>query len=133
MIAIQFTHLPSQLVASLRRRARRFVRRRALHRALLAVYGRFARAHTRWTTSFFDDHFLIVHAVPLLLDAWDSGWHLMPAQVAAAWQVQFSPTSTFADELRAEAIQIGATFLEMLQAELNADPKLALFHKAYSR
>jgi hypothetical protein len=117
MIAIRIIHLPAQLVVWLRRRARRLVRRRALHRALQAAYKPFARAHARWVASFFDDHFLTVHAVPLLMDTWDSSWHLLPAQLAEAWCAQFPPTSTFTDELRTEAIQVAANFLELLEKE----------------
>lgn len=133
MVVIRINHLPWLLVASLRRRARRLVHRRALHRALQAAYEPFARARARWVASFFDDHFLIVHAVPLLMDAWESSQRLTPAQLAAAWRAQLSPTNTFADELRTEAIQAAATFLELLQAELDADRELKLFHEAWSR
>jgi hypothetical protein len=133
MVAIRIAHVPSQLVASLRQRTRRLVHRRALGRALRGAYGRFAGAHARWIASFFDDHFLIVHAMPLLIGAWESNRRLTPAQLAEAWRAQFSQTNMSADELCTQAIQIAATFLELLQAELDADRELALFHGALSR
>jgi hypothetical protein len=133
MVAIRLIHLPLQLVAPLRWRAIRLVRRRALHRAVQGAYEPFARAHARWVASFFDDHFLMVHAVPLLIDAWPSSRRVAPAQLAAAWRAQFSPTNSYADALCIEAAEVAAAFLEMLEAELHADPELALFREPFSR
>ena len=133
MVEIRLSHFSPHLLASLRRRARRLIHRRALRRALQGAYGPFAKAHERWVASFFDDRFLFEHGLPLLMEAWESGQRLTPAQLAAAWRTQFSPTNTVADELRTEAIQVAATFLERLQAELDADRELARFYNVLSR
>ena len=133
MIAIRIIHLASQFVVWLRRRASHLVQRRALDRALQVAYPPFARAHAPWVASYFDDHFLTVRAMPLLMEAWESSQRVTPAQLAAAWSAQFSPMNTFADELHTEATQVAATFLAMLEAELDADRELALFHEAWSR
>src|SRR5262245_50252500 len=110
MIATRIIHLASQLVIWLRRRASHLVQRRALDRALQGAYPPFARMHARWVASYFDDHFLTVRAMPLLMEAWETGRRVTPAQLAAAWCAQFSPMTTFADELRTEATQVAATF-----------------------
>ena len=124
MVEIQLTHLPPQLIASLRRRTRRLRRQRALRRALQSVYGSFASQYAQWVDSFFDDLFLRVRATPLLLDGWESPRRLTSAQLAAAWRAQFSPTNTLADGLRAEATLVAATFLKLLEAELDAHASL---------
>ena len=133
MVAIWIMHLPAQLVVWLRWHTRRLVHRRALLRAVKAAYKPFARTYPQWVASFFDDHFLLVYAVPLLMDAWESGRHLIPAQLAAAWHAQFAPAHTFVDELHAGATRVAIAFLELLEAELDADPVLALFDEARSR
>ena len=125
MAEILLLHLTRPIAAVPLQRARRLHRLRALRRALRAAYGPFAQQHRAWVASFFDDHFLVMHAAPLLLDAWESNRRLTSVQLAAAWRAQFSPTNAFADMRCTEATQVATAFLEMLEVEIDAYPALA--------
>jgi hypothetical protein len=97
--------------------------RRALRRAIAAAYPAFACQHPSWAASFFDEHFLTVHAAPLLLAAWEAGRPLLPGRLADEWRGQFSPTNLIADQIGSGATQVAASFLAMLAAEFDANPK----------
>jgi hypothetical protein len=110
-------------MARIGRSRQQLIARRALRRAIAAAYPAFARQHPSWVASFFDEHFLTVHAAPLLLATWESGRHLSPDRLADEWRGQFLPTNRIADQIGSGATQVAASFLAMLDAELDANPR----------
>ena len=91
---------------------------RTLRRAMRQAYKSFARNYPNWVAALFDEHFVIVHVLPLLHRAAATGEKVTPWQVAELWARQVSILPSLRQKHITRIIPAATHFLCMVADEL---------------
>ncbi len=96
---------------------------RAFTQAIQTVYARWAPRHRHWANAFFDEHFLLHRAAPLLAHYRLGKLGATDSLLAQQWADQFRFSVARRAQLVAELTPVAANFLYLLKVELCAREK----------
>ncbi|MCX6044802.1 MAG: hypothetical protein NT075_06785 [Chloroflexi bacterium] len=93
---------------------------RAFTEAIQTIYPRWATRNRYWANAFFDEHFLLHRAAPLLAQYQLGKPGTESSQLANQWADQFRFNALRRQQLVDELTPVAANFLYLLKVEFNA-------------
>ncbi len=93
---------------------------RTLAQVLNTVYPRWAARNRQWANAFFDEHFLLQRAAPLLAHYRLGKLGTEGSLLANQWADQFRFNAVRRQQLITELTPVAANFLYLLKVALNA-------------